>query len=136
MHGHRLHALFELALHTGFRKGELLGSHWDDLDLNAGAAATRRTVQRTSRGGFTTSPTKTRASECRIALPARCVQSLKLHHEQQQRAQGSRHRVAARRARVHPCAGRIDRPTNLTRAFPTLLRKAGLRRIRFHDLRH
>ncbi|GAA0672288.1 hypothetical protein GCM10009535_59900 [Streptomyces thermocarboxydovorans] len=27
-------------------------------------------------------------------------------------------------------------PTNLTRAFNTLLRKSGLRRIRFHDLRH
>lgn len=27
-------------------------------------------------------------------------------------------------------------PTNLSRAFTTLLRKAGLRRIRFHDLRH
>ncbi len=31
--------------------------------------------------------------------------------------------------------GAID-PTNLTRTFTTLLRKAGLRRIRFHDLRH
>ncbi len=27
-------------------------------------------------------------------------------------------------------------PTNLTRTFTTPLRKAGLRRIRFHDLRH
>lgn len=32
--------------------------------------------------------------------------------------------------------GRTIDPTNLTRAFTTLLRKAGLRRIRFHDLRH
>jgi integrase len=32
--------------------------------------------------------------------------------------------------------GRPIDPTNLTRAFITLLRKAGLRRIRFHDLRH
>ncbi|MFF9347328.1 tyrosine-type recombinase/integrase [Streptomyces sp. NPDC014734] len=31
--------------------------------------------------------------------------------------------------------GAID-PTNLTRAFTTLLRSAGLRRIRFRDLRH
>ncbi|MFD8966980.1 tyrosine-type recombinase/integrase [Streptomyces sp. NPDC059568] len=43
--------------------------------------------------------------------------------------------MAAQQARVHHRAGRID-PTNLTRAFTTLLRKAGLRRIRFHDLRH
>jgi integrase len=27
-------------------------------------------------------------------------------------------------------------PTNLTRTFTTLLRQAGVRRIRFHDLRH
>ncbi|MDH6623662.1 integrase [Streptomyces sp. LBL] len=32
--------------------------------------------------------------------------------------------------------GKTIDPTNLTRAFTTLLRKAGLRRIRFHDLRH
>jgi integrase len=32
--------------------------------------------------------------------------------------------------------GRPIDPTNLTRTFTTLLRKAGLRRIRFHDLRH
>ncbi|MEU9625179.1 tyrosine-type recombinase/integrase, partial [Streptomyces sp. NPDC048155] len=32
--------------------------------------------------------------------------------------------------------GRPIDPTNLTRTFLTLLRKAGLRRIRFHDLRH
>ncbi len=32
--------------------------------------------------------------------------------------------------------GRPIDPTNLTRTFTTLLRKAGFRRIRFHDLRH
>ncbi|MCT6777851.1 tyrosine-type recombinase/integrase [Streptomyces sp. CS7] len=32
--------------------------------------------------------------------------------------------------------GRPIDPTNLTRTFTTLLRTAGLRRIRFHDLRH
>ncbi|POX59754.1 hypothetical protein C3492_31225 [Streptomyces sp. Ru62] len=50
---------------------------------DAGTAAICRTLQRTSTGELTTLPTKTRASERRIALPARCVQSLKLHHEQQ-----------------------------------------------------
>ncbi len=32
--------------------------------------------------------------------------------------------------------GRPIDPTNLTRTFTTLLRKASLRRIRFHDLHH
>jgi integrase len=135
--GHRLHALFELALHTGLRKGELLGLRWEDLDLDAGTAAIRRTLQRTSAGGLTTLPTKTRASERRIALPTRCLQSLKLHHEQQQHEREAAGAAWQDSGHVFTTAqgGSID-PTNLTRAFTTLLRKAGLRRIRFHDLRH
>ncbi|MGW3059080.1 tyrosine-type recombinase/integrase [Streptomyces goshikiensis] len=133
--GHRLHTLFELALHTGLRKGELLGLRWEDLDLDAGTAAIRRTLQRTNAGGLTTLPTKTRASERRIALPARCVQSLKLHHEQQQREVAGT--TWQHNGHVFTTAqGRPIDPANLTRTFTTLLRKAGLRRIRFHDLRH
>ncbi|GAA3236338.1 site-specific integrase [Streptomyces thermocoprophilus] len=135
--GHRLHALFELALHTGLRKGELLGLCWEDLDLDRGTAAVRRTLQRTSTGGLTTLPTKTRASERRIALPARCLQSLKHHQEQQQRERDTAGTAWRHSGYVFttPQGGPID-PTNLTHTFTTLLRKAGLRRIRFHDLRH
>ncbi|MFD7117325.1 tyrosine-type recombinase/integrase [Streptomyces sp. NPDC059922] len=135
--GHRLQPLFELALHTGLRKGELLGLHWEDLDLDAGTAAIRRTLQRTSTGGLATLPTKTRAAERRIALPTRCVQSLKLHHEQQERERKAAGTTWQHNAHVFTTVqGRPIDPTNLTRTFTTLLRKAGLRRIRFHDLRH
>ncbi|WP_327724780.1 site-specific integrase [Streptomyces europaeiscabiei] len=135
--GHRLHALFELALHTGLRKGELLGLHWEDLDLDTGTAAIRRTLQRISAGGLTALPTKTRASERRIALPTRCAQSLKLHREQQQREREAAGTTWQDSGHVFTTAqgGAID-PTNLTRAFTALLRRAGLRRIRFHGLRH
>ncbi|GAA0694086.1 hypothetical protein GCM10010193_56000 [Kitasatospora atroaurantiaca] len=51
--GHRLHALFELALRTGLRKGELLGLRWEDLDLAGGTASIRRTLQRTNTSGLT-----------------------------------------------------------------------------------
>ncbi len=42
--GHRLQPLFELALRTGLRKGELLGLRWEDLDLTGGTASIRRTL--------------------------------------------------------------------------------------------
>ncbi len=133
----RLHALYELALRTGLRKGELLGLRWEDLDLDAGTAAVRRTLQRTSTGGLTTLPTKTRASERRIALPTRCLHSLKHHHEQQQRERHAAGTEWQHNGYVFTTPqGRPIDPTNLTRTFTTLLRKAGLRRIRFHDLRH
>ncbi|MGY4744554.1 tyrosine-type recombinase/integrase [Streptomyces sp. ATMOS53] len=135
--GHRLHALFELALHTGLRKGELLGLRWEDLNLDTGTAAIRRTLQRTSTGGLTALPTKTRASERRIVLPARCLQSLKRHQEEQQHERDAAGTTWRHNRYVFTTPqGRAIDPTNLTRTFTTLLRNAGLRRIRFHDLRH
>ncbi|MER6121789.1 site-specific integrase [Streptomyces sp. NPDC001795] len=136
-HGHRLAALFELALRTGLRKGELLGLRWEDLDLDSGTASIRRTLQRTTSRGLATLPTKTISSERRIALPASCVASLRAHRERQARErdragsvrQGSGHVFT--RPDGHPIE-----PATLTRHFNALLREARLRPIRFHDLRH
>jgi integrase len=59
----RLHALYELALRTGLRKGELLGLHWEDLDLDldGGTATIHRSLQRTRTQGLTVLHTKTLA---------------------------------------------------------------------------
>ncbi len=80
----RLHDLYELALHTGLRKGELLGLHREDLDLDDGTATIHRSLQRTHSQGLTVLNTKTLASERRIALPTECISSLKIHQERQQ----------------------------------------------------
>lgn len=133
----RLHALYELVLRTGLRKGELLGLRWEDLDLTAGTASIRRSLQRTRTGGLTALPTKTRASERRIALPTECVHSLKSHQERQE----AERKVAGMGWKdsglvfVTPTGGPID-PANMTRRFGRFLDRSGLRRIRFHDLRH
>ncbi|MDX3855791.1 site-specific integrase [Streptomyces sp. AK02-01A] len=133
----RLFVLYELALRTGLRKGELLRLQWEDLDLGAGTASIRRTLQRTQTGGLTALPTKTRASERRIALPGECIHSFKEHREVQE---GERE-AAAEGWRDNglvfstPAGGPID-PANLNRSFRALLDRAGIRRIRFHDLRH
>ncbi|MFI6406703.1 tyrosine-type recombinase/integrase [Streptomyces sp. NPDC050548] len=135
--GHRHVALFELALRTGLRKGELLGLRWEDLDLDAGTATIRRTLQRTRTGGLATLPTKTISSERRIALPLSCVTSLRAHRQDQAEEkeeagsdwQGGGHVFT--RSDGHPIE-----PATLTRHFNALLRDARLRPIRFHDLRH
>ncbi|WP_030238524.1 tyrosine-type recombinase/integrase [Streptomyces sp. NRRL S-350] len=135
--GHRLHALFELALRTGLRKGELLGLRWEDLDLDASTASIRRTLQRTRTGGPTTLPTKTISSERRIALPVACVTSLREHRARQARekqqagAQWVDNGLVFSRPDGHPIE-----PATLTRHFKALLRRSRLRAIRFHDLRH
>ncbi|WP_327301722.1 site-specific integrase [Streptomyces goshikiensis] len=133
----RLHALYELALRTGLRKGELLGLQWEDLDIQKGTASIRRTLQRTQTGGLTSLPTKTRASERRIALPGECIHSLKEHREawegeREAAAEGWKDNGLVFSTQA---GGPID-PANLNRHFRALLDRAGLRRIRFHDLRH
>ncbi|MFJ3586003.1 tyrosine-type recombinase/integrase [Streptomyces sp. NPDC090127] len=133
----RLHSLYELALRTGLRKGELLGLHWEDLDLNAGTASIRHSLQRTRTGGLTHLPTKTRASERRIALPTECIHSLKKRKERQDRERETAGSAWSDGGHVFTTpAGRPLDPANLTRRFRTFLDRAGLRRIRFHDLRH
>jgi integrase len=133
----RLHALYELALRTGLRKGELLGLHWDDLDLNTGTAAIHRSLQHTRTGGLTVLQTKTRASERRIVLPTECIDSLKIHREQQEEARRAAGMDWSDKGLVFttPTGSPLE-PANLTRSFSRLLNRAGLRRIRFHDLRH
>ncbi|GAA1932898.1 hypothetical protein GCM10009738_00570 [Kitasatospora viridis] len=135
--GHHLQALFELALRTGLRKGELLGLRWEDLDLDAGTASIRRTLQRTRTGGLTTLPTKTISSERRIVLPAACVVSLRAHNDWQARvkqqadAEWVHNGLVFTRPDGHPIE-----PATLTRHFNALLHRSRLRAIRFHDLRH
>ncbi|MFI1941237.1 tyrosine-type recombinase/integrase [Streptomyces purpureus] len=133
----RLHALYEVALRTGLRKGELLGLHWEDLDLTTGTASIRRSLQRTRSGGLTHLPTKTRASERRIALPTECLHSLKKHQERQNKERETAGPDWRDNGLVFTTpTGRPLDPANLTRRFRNFLNRAGLRRIRFHDLRH
>ncbi|MFI6861536.1 tyrosine-type recombinase/integrase [Streptomyces sp. NPDC050421] len=133
----RLHALYELALRTGLRKGELLGLHWEDLDLDSGTASIHRSLQRTRTGGLTTLHTKSRASERRIALPTECINSLKRHRERQEEERNATNVGWKDSGLIFttPTGGPLD-PANMTRRFGRLLDRAGLRRIRFHDLRH
>ncbi|WP_327136052.1 site-specific integrase (plasmid) [Streptomyces sp. NBC_01343] len=133
----RLHTLYELALRTGLRKGELLGLQWEDLDLTTGTATIRRSLQRTRTGGLAHLPTKTRASDRRIALPDECIHSLKGHKDRQDKDRETAGPDWKGTGLVFttPTGGPLD-PANLTRRFRGFLDRAGLRHIRFHDLRH
>ena len=84
--GHASQALIELALRTGLRRGELLGLHWADLDLDDAALNVRRTIQRdtrlrkTRRDAAPRTPRPTR----RIVIPRQTSASLIRHRRRQQ----------------------------------------------------
>ncbi|MDR8413073.1 tyrosine-type recombinase/integrase [Nonomuraea sp. 3-1Str] len=67
----RLHALFDLALRTGMRRGELLGLRWSDLNLTSGTLTIRQALQYVPGTGLIISPTKTPAPNARSPCPVR-----------------------------------------------------------------
>ncbi len=133
----RLHALYVLALMTGMRQGELLGLHWQDVDLAAGSLSVRRTLVRTSQGWSWAEP-KTAKGRRTIALSALAVEALRQHRvrqlEERLRAGGLWDDLDL----VFPnhIGKPLERQNVVKRSFRPLLARAGLPYIRFHDLRH
>lgn len=131
-----LHALYLVALTTGVRPGELRALMWRDLDLERGVLTVRRTMTRDAdfrhRVGTTTKTRRVRA----VALPEVTVEALRVH-----RADQLRRRLAA--AAWHDGEVVFDRGDGAPLAQQTLANRhravcerAGVPRIRMHDLRH
>jgi integrase len=133
----RLEGLYVLALNTGMRQGELLGLRWRDVDLERATIAVRASLQRV-RGAFVFSEPKTARSRRQILVTESVITALRRHRIVQ-----AEERLRAGSAwqdndLVFPDRyGQPIHATDLTRgAFYPLLQRAGLSRIRFHDLRH
>lgn len=134
----RYHAVFDLALRTGLRRGELLGLRWSDVDFTTGILSVRQTVQRLRHtGGVIIQPTKTKASDRRIPLPADSLRVLEEHRHRQQlhrKAAGDNwHETGL--VFTNTIGGACD-PGALNKNFAAICDLAGVRRVRFHDLRH
>ncbi|SCL20753.1 Site-specific recombinase XerD [Micromonospora rhizosphaerae] len=134
---HRLHALFVVALALGLRRGELLGLRWSDLDLNAGQLRVWQTLQRVRGDGVVFGPPKSRRSRRVLTMPAVVVQALKRHRNVQEQERRLADGQWQETGLVFTTAtGRHVEPRNLNTAFGRLIARAGVRLIRFHDLRH
>jgi integrase len=123
--GERLEALYILALTTGMREGELFGLRWADVNLAAGALHLVKQL-------------KTRSSRRQILLVSVAVDALGRHLARQREERlllglgWDDHGLVFTNT-----VGKPLHPSNfLQRSFYPLLARAGLPRIRFHDLRH
>jgi integrase len=118
--------LFRLAVESGLRQGELLALRWTDIDW----ASSRLFVRRSYRRGVTSDP-KTDSSGRAVGLTPQMVAALRVWKLACPQPPGGLGLVFPNRL------GRYEVRANLmARGFEPALRRAGLRHIRFHDLRH
>jgi integrase len=135
--GDRLEVLYVLAIHTGLRQGELLGLKWDDVDLEAGALQVRRTVV-TGKGGPVLATPKTRSSRRSVKLTESAADALKGHLERQLREIERAGPLWQENGLIFASetGEPLDRRHVTACRFRSLLKRAGLPKVRFHDLRH
>lgn len=82
--GDRLEALYVLAVHTGMRRGELLGLKWEDVDLDGLVIRVRRTLTHTENGRkLALGEPKTKKSRRTVRLTPRAVEALQRHRARQ-----------------------------------------------------
>lgn len=133
--GHRLEAIYHVALALGLRRGELLGLRWADVDLDGATFKITGTLQWVD-GELVRGTPKTAGSARSVPLPAAIVAALTEHRRRQDRErQGADWHE---HGYVFPSnCGTPLSPRNLLRTFKLHLRAAGLAAaVRFHDLRH
>jgi len=118
------YALFLTAVMTGMRRGELLALQWGDIDWHSNQISVRRSI---FRGEFITP--KSKNSIRRIVMSPMLREALEQH-----RLLGKQ---SGKELVFSNGNGLSIDPDNLVmREFHPALDRAGLRRIRFHDLRH
>jgi integrase len=135
--GHRLEALYRIALALGLRRGEVLGLLWANIDRTKKTLRITGALQRVQ-GRLERSEPKTRAGARTLLLPDVLVDLLAEH----QRRQAEERLVWGAEWQDHDLVFPTERgtpmePSNLNRHFKIALKRAGLpATTRFHDLRH
>ena len=118
--------LFLLELSTGLRIGELLALQWDDLNFTTGELKIEKQVLRGNHDPAVTEP-KTKASIRTVILPPTVLNVLKEYKE----TVNSRWLFPSPRRNDAPLS-----PCTVQQRLGLILEHAGIKKIRFHDLRH
>ena len=118
---------FQTELMTGLRRGEICGLQWSDFDEEGGTLKVCRTLHSQKKGEYTVGETKTGKGMRTITLPKTVADILR------------RRKADTISQWIFPDPVKPEDPVNPGSAYlhmKTLLRRAGLPSIRFHDLRH
>jgi len=131
----RLYALWHLAAMTGMRRGELLGLRWADIDCEAKRVAVRQAVISVAYEVSVTTPKSFNARV--IDLDPHTVEMLRQHRLAQDAERIAGGDAYTNNDRVFRKAdGTAIHPDVMRTMFDRRVKRSGVKRIRFHDLRH
>lgn len=127
----------------GLRRSEVLGLKWDAIDFQNDTITIKHTVTSCNLDGkriqLMQDTTKTKSSRRTLPLVPAFREKLLEVQAQQKECRRLCGKCYNKEYLEYVCVdemGNLVSPNYLTGAFPKLLEKNGLRRIRFHDLRH
>jgi integrase len=134
--GDRNETLYQLVLATGLRQSEVLGLMWSDLDIDKGTLTIQRQLKRNSKKDGYFKTTKTASGRRSIKIGKLSLEKLKEHRIRQD-LEKMEIELWQENDLIFPSQiGTPMNQSNLLRSFKSLIRKNGLKEIRFHDLRH
>ena len=135
--GHEHEALYDLAIKTGMREGELLGLKWSDLDLYHGTLTIQRQVRRIPQKGLELRPLKTKSSRRTVHLGENTLAILRMHKVNQDALKAEQASKWHDNSLIFSTTiGTPMDQSNLVAEFKAILEVCELPEIRFHDLRH
>jgi integrase len=124
-----------IALTTGMRRGEVLALRWKNVDLEQGTVRVVESLEET-KAGIRFKSTKTDKGRA-VLLPKFALEELRRWKREQAE---KLLRLGVRQTGESLVCGREDGkpkyPNSLTHKFMYFVSRAGLPKVRFHDLRH
>jgi integrase len=135
--GTRHHSLWVFLVTTGVRLGEALALRWADIDLVEGRATIRRALQRQRGLGMVFVEPKSSRGRRTVSFPRETLEVLAAHRQDLDRERREAGKLWQENDLVFPSpVGRPRDMTYLSFTFHRGLKRAGLPRLRIHDLRH
>ena len=132
-----------VAAFYGLRRGEVLGLKWDAIDFERGTLTIKRTVTSVNVGGKTQvieqESAKTKSSMRTLPLVGRFKEyfaEVKVAQELNKQVCGNCYNYEYDGFVFVDELGERMRPDYLTSQFPAFIQRHGMKKMRFHDLRH
>lgn len=129
--------LYYLAIYTGMRRGEILGLKWSDIDFEKKRIYVQHSLYYISGQGLVLQTPKTNSGNRNISITDEMIselQSYKVKKQEQLLKVGMK--LSSEHFVVSAFGGEPLNPNTIYKQFSYDSNLAGMKKIRFHDLRH